>query len=126
MVGIVSNWNAFDGGKHLFLRPDGEVSGEDWVNILDGKLEGFDQEGFNAVVDLLGVFDNTGFDGFNNILDLLIRKNITKYRLVVLSTDEKIDLLVTLFQSLAEAKNFDLEVKISVNLDGAEAWFKNQ
>lgn len=124
MVSIFSKWHDLGGGKYLFLRPEAEVSGENWVKVLGDELDGFEGDTFKAAVDLLSVFDDTNFDGFKSIIDLLISRNITKYRLVLLSTDEKMDLLVTLFKSIAEAKEFDLDVKIATDQKGAESWLE--
>ena len=77
------SWEETGGQRFLYVRPQSAVSDDDWVNLLQAELPPGQHEVFLLLVDLVGVEDNIGIDGFTRLADLF-QKHIRRTRIAVL------------------------------------------
>ncbi|GEM_PF-1889171 len=126
MVEFERNWGEVSGQRFLYVRPKSEISDEDWVRFFQAELDDYRHDVFLVLVDVVGVEDNIGFDGFSRIAELLKKLNVRRTRIAVLPANESYPFLVDLFDTIAGKRGLDLKVELFHQRETAEAWLGSQ
>ena len=56
------------GGKVLYVRPKHDIVDSDWVDFFRDKLADFEEKELFLLVDVVGIEEKIGFEGFSNII----------------------------------------------------------
>lgn len=126
MVNFEKKWHELNGKRILVVRPDAAVFDADWVVFFNNELKGYQQDEFFLLLDIRGIEENIGYDGFNRIAALLAKQNIKRSRIGVTTAVPKgYSMLGKLFDKIAESNGIDLHVEIFHDMEFAWAWIES-
>ena len=108
------------------MWPLGEVTDDDWVDYFQAQLVGHPLKEFFLLIDLVGVEDNVGLDGFSRLSDLFKAQGFDRTRIAVLPPNEHYNALVKIFNIAAGSRNLNFKVEMFRSSDAAKEWLGNQ
>lgn len=124
MVTFEKKWQKINGKRIFYVHPTSAVFDDDWVAFFENELKNYLDDNFFLILDIRGIEENIGYDGFTRIADLLKKKNIKLIRIGVLATDPGFfEMLAKLFGTIAEAKGINLQVEVFEEMELACAWY---
>ena len=110
------------GGKVLYVRPKHDIVDSDWGDFFRDKLADFEEKELFLLVDVVGIEEKIGFEGFSNIIEEFQSRGIIRARIAVLPSNQAYTFLMQLFSKIATAVSFDLELEIFSDRKLAENW----
>ena len=106
------NWGKVSGQSFLYVRPKGNVSDEDWIRFFEFEPDDYRHEVFRLLVDVIGIEENIGFNGFSHIAEILKERHVLRTRIAVLPSNSAYPTLAQLFEGVAEIKGLDLKAQL--------------
>ena len=119
-------WSETGGRRYLYVRPRTAINNDDWMAFMEAELDGFSDGVFRILVDVVGVEEDIGIDGFSRVSEFLKALGVHRARFAVLPADQFYSILATLFDRVAESKGLELEVELFHQRSAAEAWLGEQ
>ena len=126
MVEFTRELRTANGQHFVYVRPLGEVTDDDWVNYFNDQLAGHPLKEFFLLIDLVGVEDNFGLDGFSRLSDLFKAQDFDRTRIAVLPPNEYYNALAKIFNIAAGSRNLNFKVELFRSSDAAMEWLGNQ
>jgi hypothetical protein len=126
MVEFTRELRTTNGQNLVYVRPRGEVADNDWVYHFITQFSNVPVPEFFMLVDLIGVDDNIGLDGFSRLSNLTKIQGFDRTRIAMLPPNECYDALAKTFNIAAESRDLNFKIKLFRSSDAAEDWLGNQ
>ena len=84
MVEFTRELRTTNGQNFVYVRPRDEVADDDWVDHFINQFSNVPVPEFFMLVDLIGVDDNIGLDGFSRLSNLINTQGFDRTRIAML------------------------------------------
>ena len=123
---IEHEWCEAAGRRYLYARPRTAVNNDDSVGFFETELDGFSDDVFRVLVDVVGVEEDIGIEGFSRISEFLAGLHVRQVSIAVLPANEFYPIIANLIREVASNKGLDARTEIFLQRSAAEAWLGKQ
>ena len=114
-------------GQHfVYVRPLGDATDDDWVDYFTTQFDTTPVAEFFMLVDLVGIEDSIGLEGFTRLSDLIKAQGFRRPRIAVLPPNEHYPALAKIFSFAAGSRDLDFKIELFRDRAAAEEWLGAQ
>ena len=115
-------WKEAAGKRYLYTRPTTSINESDWIAFFRSRLEVYAESEVAIIVDVVGVDEDIGKNGFDEIISIFMDRNIQSARIGVIAHDQFKKMLADVLNLTGKSRDFDLDCQVFVQFDSAEDW----